>query len=86
MTLVVKNQTKHSLVNSFNVLIVSEDNQKGQTLLPPNTDIDIMHVSGENTIIGGDQIEKYYSGQYSLLQIEQQDSRYFALEKCYAKY
>jgi hypothetical protein len=83
---VVKNQTKHSLVNSFNVFILSEDNQKSQTMISPNKDIDIMHVCGENTIIGGDQIEKYFSGQYSLLQIEQQDSHYFALEKCYAKY
>jgi hypothetical protein len=45
-----------------------------------------MHVCGENTIIGGDKIDKYFSGQYSLLQIEQEESRYFALEKCYAKY
>jgi hypothetical protein len=73
-------------VNSFNVLILSQDYQKTQTLLPPNTDIDIMHVCGENTIIGGDQIDKYFSGQYSLLQIEQEESRYFALEKCYATY
>jgi hypothetical protein len=73
-------------VNSFNVLIISQDNQKSQTLLSPNTDIDIVHVCGENTIIGGEKIDKYFSGQYSLLQIEQEESRYFALEKCYAKY